>query len=102
MGQFKKYYSYVAKEAAGLFSDYRDELIEEVEQGNTELYTFFDDHVHYWVDSDMGGCDLTDHAEILEQSDNVESDWGLWDGMKDPRKAIESQAFFTYRNDLMS
>lgn len=101
MGQFKHYYDYVELEAGNLFSDFRDEMIEEVEQGNTELYNFFDDHVHYWVDSDMCGCDLLDHAEVLEQSEDVESDWGLWEGMKDPRKAIESQAFFTYRGDLM-
>jgi gas vesicle protein len=101
VGQFKNYYGYIENEAASLVSDFRDEMIEEVEQGNTELYSFFDDHVHYWVDSDMGGCDLIDHAEILEQSEDVESDWGLWEGLREPRKAIEAQAFFTYRGDLM-
>lgn len=101
MGQFKHYYDYVEVEAGNLFSDYKEDMLEAVYEGNNRMYDFFDEHVHHWVDQDMCSCDLMDHAEILEQSEDVESDWGLWEGMKDPRKAIESQAFFTYRGDLM-
>lgn len=44
---------------------------------------------------------LTDAAFVIENSNNVENDWGLWEG-KDPSDALECQAAFTYSNDVRS
>lgn|SRR5690606_3281756 len=100
MGQFANYKEYVDNEARSFVDEYEDELLDEIKNGNTDVYEFVNDYrVHEWVDNDFIYVDLTDSAEILEQSDNVETDFGLWEG-EEPVEAIKTQAFFTYRNDL--
>lgn len=100
MGQFSNYYEYVEKEAKSFVEDNELDLIDEIEDGNTDVNEYIHDYrLHEWVDSDFIYVDLMDCAEILEQSNEVETDSGLWEGLE-PRKAIETQAFFTYRNDL--
>jgi hypothetical protein len=52
-------------------------------------------HVDKWYN-------LTEAAAILDQlSDHEETDSGLWDG-QDPRRAISTQAAFTYGNAVAS
>jgi len=100
VGQFANYKEYVDNEARSFVDEYEDELLDEIKNGNTDVYEFVNDYrVHEWVDNDFIYVDLTDSAEILEQSDNVETDFGLWEG-EEPVEAIKTQAFFTYRNDL--
>lgn len=100
MGQFANYKEYVDNEARSFVDEYEDELLDEIKNGNTDVYEFVNDYrVHEWVVNDFIYVDLTDSAEILEQSDNVETDFGLWEG-QEPVEAIKTQAFFTYRNDL--
>lgn len=100
MGQFANYKEYVDNEARSFVDEYEDELLDEIKNGNTDIYEFVNDYrVHEWVDNDFIYVDLTDSAEILEQSDNVETDFGLWEG-QEPIEAIKTQAFFTYKNDL--
>lgn len=100
MGQFTNYKEYINNEARNFVDEYEDDLLDEIKNGNTDVYEFVNDYrVHEWVDNDFIYVDLTDSAEILEQSDNVETDSGLWEG-KEPVEAIKTQAFFTYRNDL--
>lgn len=100
MGQFANYKEYVDNEARSFVDEYEDELLDEIKNGNTDVYEFVNDYrVHEWVDNDFIYVDLTDSAEILEQSDNVETDFGLWEG-QEPIEAIKTQAFFTYKNDL--
>lgn len=100
MGQFANYREYIDNEARSFVDEYEDELLDEIKDGNTDVYEFVNDYrVHEWVDNDFIYVDLTDSAEILEQSDNVEIDSGLWEG-QEPVEAIKTQAFFTYRNDL--
>lgn len=100
MGQFANYKEYIDNEARSFVDEYEDELLDEIKDGNTDVYEFVNDYrVHEWVDNDFIYVDLTDSAEILEQSDNVETDYGLWEG-QEPVEAIKTQAFFTYRNDL--
>lgn len=100
MGQFANYKEYIENEARSFVNEYKDDLLDEVKNGNTDVYEFVNDYrVHEWVDNDFIYVDLIDSAEILEQSDNVETDSGLWEG-QEPAEAIKTQAFFTYRNDL--
>lgn len=102
MGQFANYKEYINNEARSFVDEYEDDLLDEIRNGYTDVYEFVNDYrVHKWVDNDFIYVDLTDSAEILEQSDNVETDSGLWEG-QEPIEAIKTQAFFTYRNDLSS
>lgn len=102
MGQFANYKEYINNEARSFVDEYEDDLLDEIRNGYTDVYEFVNDYrVHEWVDNDFIYVDLTDSAEILEQSDNVETDYGLWEG-QEPVEAIKTQAFFTYRNDLSS
>jgi gas vesicle protein len=102
VGQFANYKEYINNEARSFVDEYEDDLLDEIRNGYTDVYEFVNDYrVHKWVDNDFIYVDLTDSAEILEQSDNVETDSGLWEG-QEPIEAIKTQAFFTYRNDLSS
>jgi hypothetical protein len=77
MGQFSNYYDYVSNEAENFVDEYIDSLIENVEQGNTNVDEFIDDYrLHEWCDSDFIYVDLVDSTEVLEQSNNVETDSG--------------------------
>jgi len=102
MSQFENYYGYVGEEADSIVSEYKQEAIELVLDGGSydDLCQFFQDsRVHEWADNDFIYVDLLDSAQILDQSDEVETDSGLWEG-QEPREAIKTQAFFTYRRDL--
>jgi hypothetical protein len=100
--QFENYDSYLQGEAENFFDEYKNNLDSDIKDGKIEVYDYFDDRIHEWTDTEFSrGIDLVDCALILDQSDNVETDSGLWEG-QEPRKAIETQAFFTYRYDLFS
>lgn len=100
MGQFTNYREYVEKEAKSFVEEFEVDLVDEIKAGNDDARDYvYDYRLHEWVDNDFIYVDLKDSAEILEQSDNVETDSGLWEGLE-PEKAIEAQAFYTYRNDL--
>jgi hypothetical protein len=100
--QFENYDSYLQGEAENFFGEYKSDIEEDIKGNKLDVYNYFDDRVHEWTDTEFSrGIDLVDCALILDQSDNVETDSGLWEG-QEPRKAIETQAFFTYRYDLFS
>jgi DNA repair exonuclease SbcCD ATPase subunit len=101
MANFENYYEKVEAEAKSFVDDYIDEIYTEVEEnGVDDLYDFVNDYrLHEWVDSDFIYVGLIESANIIEQSNNVETDSGLWEGLE-PTKAIETQAFYTYRNDM--
>jgi hypothetical protein len=44
--------------------------------------------------------DLEDAVVVVQHSDNVEEDYGLWEGEKDPGQALVIQAQFTAQHDL--
>jgi hypothetical protein len=100
VGNFSNYYKYVSEQAQELFDDNRSDFFSSLEDSDIDVYDFFDSAIHNWVDNDFIYIDLHDCADILESSNEVESDSGLWEG-QDPIKAVEAMAFFTYRNDLM-
>lgn len=98
--KFKYYGNYVQEGARSFVDEHLDEALNEIAEGNTNMSEFIDDsRLHEWIDNDFIYHDLMDSALILEQSDNVETDSGLWEG-QEPRDAIKTQAFFTFRTDM--
>jgi predicted ribosome quality control (RQC) complex YloA/Tae2 family protein len=100
VSNFKNYHGYIQEQAEDLFNDYKVDFFKELEDGDIDVYEHFDEAVHSWVDNDFTYIDLHDCAYILESSDNVADDSGLWEG-QEPLRAVETMAFFTYRTDLM-
>jgi hypothetical protein len=100
MSDFQNYYGYIQEQAELFVSEYLQEAVSEIKDGNTDMQEFISDsRSHEWVDNDFIYVDLIDSAHILDQSNNVETDSGLWEG-QDPEEAIKTMAFFTYRADL--
>lgn len=100
MGQFENYYEYVANEARDFVDEYFDEALDGIRDGDTDLYTFINDYrLHEWCDNNFIYVDLSEAVEIIEQSNKVEEDSGLWEGQQ-PEEALKTKAFFTYRNDM--
>jgi hypothetical protein len=100
MSEFQNYYGYIQEQAELFVSEHLQEAISEIKDGNTDMQEFITDYrSHEWVDNDFIYVDLVDSAHILDQSNNVETDSGLWEG-QDPQEAVKTQAFFTYRIDL--
>jgi hypothetical protein len=94
------YRSEVQKEAIDFIDGLMDEFLEAME--NDENY-FIDGNVQDSLFESVTdrSYTLTDAAFVIENSDNPESDSGLWDG-KDPAEALETQAAFTFSNDVSS
>lgn len=94
------YESEVEKEAIDFIEEVMEEFLESME--NDENYFLDGD-----VDDRFFECvtdksySLTDAAFVIENSNSVETDSGLWDG-KDPAEALETQAAFTFSNDVRS
>ena len=100
MSKFSNYYGYVESEATSFVDEYFEEALEQVKDGSTDMNDFINDsRLHEWCDNDFIYVGLSESADILEQSNEVEEDSGLWEG-QEPREAIQTQAFFTYRNDM--
>lgn len=98
--QFENYYEYISEQATQFVDNYKHEVMQVIENGDSDIRGFIDDYrLHEWCDNDFIYVDLLDSAHILKQSSNVETDRGLWEG-QDPEDSIKTQAFFTYRNDL--
>ncbi len=99
--EFENYSSYIEEQAELLVEDYIDNIKEDILDGDLDgARKFIEERVHEHVDNDFIYVYLIDSAHIIEQSDNVEIDSGLWEG-QEPMDAIKTQAFFTYRTDLI-
>lgn len=117
----KTYSELVDEVAKDIFEDKKDEL-KEVIIANNELSAdnIYDDKIYQemdlsdiiyeWIYSSWYGIlrdecfkdfnsELTTCARIIELSKETETDTGLWEGLE-PTKAIEAQAFFSFRNDV--
>lgn len=117
----KTYYEEIKEETKDFIDNYKEELEEIIKENKEEtkdyifdeaIYQKWDltDKIHEWLDSAWYGFLRRDFAEdcktelssavkILEESEEKETDSGLWEG-EDPEKAIQTQAFFTTRQDL--
>lgn len=95
------YFSNVEELAQDIFNESKEEFFEQVRDfgSNIDLYDFFDEKVHEEVDREFIYMGLVECAYIIESSNNVEDDSGLWEG-QEPKKAIETMAFFSLRNDV--
>jgi len=87
----------------------RKEAVDFIEEMMDEFITAMQNEDDYFFNSDVEDrffecvCDraytLSDAAFVIENSDNVETDSGLWEG-REPAEALETQAAFTFSNDV--
>jgi len=94
------YDSEVHKEAVDFIEEVMDDVIEALKNGEDYLLDGDLDDRFFECVTDRSYT-LSDAAFVIENSNNVETDSGLWEG-KDPQDAIETQAAFTYSNDVHS
>ncbi len=88
----------VEKDAKGFISEYVDEFIDmmvnrEEEPSDELMYETLSEHLDR---SYTPG----DAVYILENSENEETDSGLWAGVNDWRRELEIRAAYTYLNDV--
>jgi len=92
------YDSEVRKEAIDFIEEVMDDVIESLK--NDENYLLDGDIQDRFFECITDrSYTLSDAAFVIENSNNVEEDSGLWEG-KDPQDAIETQAAFTFSNDV--
>ncbi len=101
MSKFENYYEYIGEEAKIFTDDFFDELFDNIKEGDIYIHDFIDQNLHDWADNDFIYVGLLEGAEILDQSEEVETDSGLWEG-QEPEDAVVTKAFFTYKNDMMN
>jgi hypothetical protein len=94
------YDSEVHKEAVDFIEEVMDDVVEALKNGEDYLLDGDLDDRFFESVTDRSYT-LSDAAFVIENSNNVEEDSGLWEG-KDPQDAIETQAAFTYSNDVHS
>lgn len=99
--QFENYYSFIQDDAESFLNNYFDDFAERIKDGETNAYYMIDDDGKLHEHADMY-IDLREAVEILEQSNSVETDSGLWEGLETPEEMLGAKAFWTYKSDLMS
>jgi hypothetical protein len=99
MSDFKYYYDEVETSASDFVDEYIDETIQRIKDGDIDPSDFLNDEQHNFTENKFIHTDIVDHAHIIKYSNEVETDSGLWEGLE-PQRAIESMAYFTFRNDL--
>jgi hypothetical protein len=93
------YMGEVRKEAVDFIGDCFDDVLSAFENDEDRLFDESGVDDAFWESVIDRSYSLSDAAFVIENSNNVESDSGLWDG-KDPAEALETQAAFTYGNDV--
>lgn len=98
------YYERVEKHAREFINDYLEDFKEDSESwgGKSSEPSFYQ-----WMDYDSKLHEFTDTAfydfdaaSICDDSDNLDEDYGLWEGVTDWRKIRDIQAFYTLKTDL--
>lgn len=97
--KFENYYSFIQEDASNFLDTYYDRFLREIRNGDTDAYEMIDygGELHEHADQHI---DLREAVEILEQSSDVETDSGLWEGIEDTEDALSAKAFWTYKSDL--
>jgi len=116
----KTYYEAIKDLADDFLSDYEDEIKEIIKENKEktdeeiweEIYQSWDliDKIWEFLDSTWYSflrdewcedrkTELSSAVKVIEESNEVETDAGLWEG-KEPEDAIICQAFATAENDL--
>lgn len=94
------YESEVRKEAVDFIEEVMDEVIEALKNGENYILDGDVEERFFECITDRSYT-LSDAAFVIDNSRNVETDSGLWEG-KDPQDAVEIQAAFTFSNDVHS
>ncbi len=105
----KKDWNAVALENAwDMVDNFFDEILEQAvtnSASNAVSNDLFNDYAggdSYHSENNQPQLGLLEAAEVLDQLDDYEeSDWGLWEGVHDPRAAVEIQGSYTYANAVM-
>jgi hypothetical protein len=92
------YESEVRKEAVDFIEEVMDDVVEALRNGDDYLLDRDVEDRFFECVTDRSYT-LSDAAFVIDNSNNVETDSGLWEG-KDPQDAIETQAAFTFSNDV--
>jgi hypothetical protein len=92
-------------------AEVRTEAVDFIDEMLDEFIEAMQNEEDYFIDGDIDdrlfesvtdrAYTLSDATFVIENSSNVEEDSGLWEG-KDPREALETQAAFTFSNDVRS
>lgn len=94
-----RYDAEVKKEAIDFIEEVFDDVIEAIKDDESYLFKSNDIDDRFFECVTDRSYSLTDAAFVIENSRNVEEDYGLWEG-KDPAEALETQAAFTFANDV--
>jgi hypothetical protein len=90
----------VEKEAKDFLAQHEDEFKEAIKEGKDFDYNDIDG-LDEWVHEELTdrSYSVTDAAFVIDNSDNVETDRGLWEG-QDMQEALQTQAAYTFSNDV--
>ena len=102
------YIKQVQEDAQNFIDEYVDAYIDEQQpildhddanDFSNEFYQWmtYDGKLHEWMDSSFYNYDA---EEICDYTENLESDTGLWEGIKDWRKIREAIAFWSLKMDI--
>lgn len=92
------YYDEVRKEAVDFIEEVMDEVAESLKNGENYLLDGDVEDRFFECVTDRSYT-LSDAAFVIENSNNVETDSGLWEG-QEPHEAVKTQAAFTFSNDV--
>lgn len=93
------YYEEVRKEAVNFIDEIWDEYIKDLlEEKDGDMFRTIDDRFTESVTD--RSYTVKDAAFVIDNSNNIEEDYGLWEGEHDPSQALEIQACYTYANDV--
>ena len=120
----KTYYEEIEEEGKDFVEENEEEIKKVIEENkdeeedvifdrvlnNNEDKLTLEEKIHEWLDTiwhsflrrdfaDESNTILGSAVKILEESNNRETDNGLWEGHK-PEEAIKTQAFYTAKADL--
>lgn len=101
MSDFKNYFKKLEGDAKDFLDYYFDDFLDDIKGGYGNDYHGMidgnDGKLHDHIDQEL---DLNEASDILDQCINEETDSGMWNGLP-PREAISSQAFWSYKNDIL-
>ena len=89
----------VEKEAKEFLSEHEDEIVELLTDSAKEL----SEELYESLNEDLDRSYTPEDATfVLENSENEETDSGLWEGVSDWREELNIRAAYTYINDVRS
>ena len=90
------YQAQVEEDARDFIKEHLDDF-KESEKDSFYQWMSYDGKLHEWVDSSYHSYD---DEKICDETDNLETDTGLWEGITDWRRIRSIQAFYTLKSDI--